>query len=100
MTTAKRSRRSVKHGEATTGTSPVSFEVTGKETEGELGSVEVGGGLTKKVSEFDFVKVHVNVVVPCGVTDKDYDEAKERASALVEKYLDEEYDKAMEGAEN
>lgn len=101
MAKAKRTRRrSTKHGEVITGTNPVGDSVTGADAEGELGSVEVGGGLTKKVGEFDFVKVHVNVVVPCGTSDDEYDKAKDRASALVDKYLDDEYDKAIQGVED
>jgi hypothetical protein len=77
---------------------PVTPATTTRETakvEGVGGFVTVEGGITKNLGDYNSARIGVTVCLPCGPTVKDAEEAYKAVSTLVDKLMNEEYDKVM-----
>lgn len=57
--------------------------------------VQVGGGLTKNLGNYESAKLNVSITAPCENTDKAIRATYKHISALVEELLDVEYDKVL-----
>lgn len=64
-------------------------------TSGPMGYVTVEGGITKNLGDYNSARIAVAVCLPCGPTVEDAAEAYKQVSALVDRLMNEEYEKVM-----
>lgn len=83
------------NGEEATTTSP-SREIEEKVELANPAYVSVNGGLTKNMGDYNSVKIGVSVSLPSGTSDEELRETYQRASALVDEFMDGEYRAAIE----
>lgn len=97
------SREKKVDGEVTEDAPRTSEHIDTPDPHDEVGTVAVGGSLTKNLGDFNSVKVSTVVTLPVGISEEDWPAYREqvrltktRASELVEEFLDEEYEAAVE----
>jgi hypothetical protein len=56
--------------------------------------VKVGGGMTVSPQPYESIRIDISVSLPCGTSDREICKAKKRASAFLEEFIAEEYEKA------
>jgi hypothetical protein len=85
-----------KHSDGTEESLPeVSKEFTEKVDHPNPAYVGVDGGLTKNLGNFESARISVSVTMPCAPTEAAIRKAYDKASALVDEFMDLEYKKAV-----
>lgn len=62
---------------------------------GPTGFVTVEGGITKNLGDYNSARIGVTVCLPCGPSLQDAEKAYAEVSKLVDKLMNEEYDKVI-----
>lgn len=76
-------------------TPPTTKKSTSRKEDKSMGFVTVEGGVTKNLGDYNSARISVSVSLPCLPTVKGAEEAYIKISELVDRLLDEEYQKAI-----
>lgn len=86
---------SVKRGDTVRQITPQTTIRETSESKSNLGYVTVEGGITKNLGDYNSARIGVVVCLPCEPTIEGAKEAYVEISKLVDKLMNEEYDKVM-----